>query len=253
VRKTGSRPECAEADGMGALDVPAPLLAWADASLAEILSSSGRLVLWGALSGVVAMLLYAWISPQERIARAKRELAEARRALDEFDGEFADSAPLLRTMLARAFRPVLLALVPALVSGLPVILVAIWMSTSYGHAYPPPAAEPEIRVTPKTMSARWRGGAPPGVVVFDGAGRPVEELGLEAPVPVLHKRRWWNAVIGNPAGYVPANLPIDAVEVDLPRQQHLGVGPAWLRGWEAIFFVSVAVAAVVVKTIFRIE
>ncbi|MFW6202036.1 MAG: hypothetical protein ACOC8B_05630, partial [Gemmatimonadota bacterium] len=70
---------------------------------------------------------------------------------------------------------------------------------------------------------------------------------LAAPVEVVHKRRWWNLLFGNPAGYLPDGQPVEAVTVDLPARDLVGIGPDWLRGWEPAFFVALLVVSISLK------
>jgi hypothetical protein len=38
----------------------------------------------------------------------------------------------------------------------------------------------------------------------------------------------------------------------LERQEYIGVGPLWVRGWEVVLFASVLAASLVMKLAFRI-
>ena len=49
------------------------------------------------------------------------------------------------------------------------------------------------------------------------------------------------AIIGNPAGYLPEQGPIESVTIALPERQYLPVGPDWLRSW---FTVALAVLVI---------
>lgn len=239
---------------MGLLDLPAPVFAWVDAMIGGGLPPTARLILWGVVGGIVSMALYWALSPQARIERNRTAAAEARRALDAYDGEFAGAMPLIGGMLRLSLKQIGLVFWPALAASLPVLCLIVWVSTAYGNSFPPPDAAVDVRTTPAELQGRWVGGAepPPRIVVADGSGRTVEEFALQAPVGTLHKRVWWNALIGNPAGYLPAEGPVERVEIDLPQREYLPFGPTWLRGWEAMFFVVLVASSVAVKLGFRI-
>ncbi|MFP4559959.1 MAG: hypothetical protein ACLFQ3_01435 [Thiohalorhabdus sp.] len=246
---------------MGILEAPAPLFAWLDAQMEGLLPPWGRLVAWGAIAALVSMGLYRFLSAQGRIARGKRDLARARQELDAYDGELEGAWPLIRGLLRAAFRQVGRVGGPAVAASLPLLSLLIWLSTAYGYAYPPPGTEPVIRSQPAELEARWRAArsrgtgdqAVPHVVVADGDGRVLAEVALREPVPVLHKWRWWNALVGNPAGYLPANGRVERLRLELPRQEVLPLGPSWARGWELSFFLALVVASVALKVLFRIE
>lgn len=237
---------------MGILDLPGPLLQWAD-SLMTILPTWMRLAAWGVVGGALSMWLYRLISPQQRIARSREEQLEVRRRLDAFDGELADAWPLIRRLLKLSITQVGRVLGPAVLASLPVLCLLVWMSTAYGHIYP--ADPPEVRVTPSSLDARWiaAGDDPPRILVTDPDRREVADQPLAAPVRVIEKRSWWNVLIGNPAGYLDEKSPAQRLEISLPRQEIIPIGPWWMRGWEIPFFLSLIVASLALKRLLRIH
>ena len=60
-------------------------------------------------------------------------------------------------------------------------------------------------------------------------------------------------LIGNPAGYLPDDAPLERIEVDLPPKEYLALGPAWLRSWYAVFFAALLAASLAIKVAARIE
>jgi hypothetical protein len=92
----------------------------------------------------------------------------------------------------------------------------------------------------------------PRIVLADGAGRVVGEIAMTAPVPVIHKREWWNVLFGNPVGYLPDASPLERVDVELPGREYLGFGPSWLRSWEFVYFVVLLACSIAIKVGFRI-
>ena len=243
---------------MGLLDLPAPLFYWIDGASSGAVPATLRLWIWGVVGGVASMGLYWLLSPQKRISATKRELAEAQQALNSFDGEFSEAAPMMRRMLGLAFKQVGIVVIPAVIAMAPVLCLLAWMSTAYGYSWPAPGATVETRTHPEQgYSAQWA--SMPGsdnaahVLITDESGSTLEDHAMDKAVPVLHKRAWWNALIGNPAGYLPEDLAVDAVEIELPEKHYLGFGPGWLRGWEFSFILAVTIGALGLKLGFRIE
>ena len=76
---------------------------------------------------------------------------------------------------------------------------------------------------------------------------------MAEPVSVVHQRRWWNALIGNPAGYLPSPGDVDVVELDLPQPEFLPLGPEWLRGWMPLFFAIVLAFSLLLKFVWRLH
>lgn len=239
---------------MGLFDLPAPLFRAVDGAVAGALPATVRLWLWGLIGGVASMGLYWLLSPQKRIGQTKRELAQAQQALNSFDGEFAQAWPMLRRMLGLAFKQLGIVFIPALIAMSPVLCLLAWMSTSFSYRWPQAGAEVPAQTEPSGYGARWNA-QPRGaeIVILDRAGRTLSTHTMAAPVPVLHKRQWWNALLGNPAGYLDDSSPVETVEFDLPDKEYLGFGPGWLRGWEFSFLLAVTIGAVGLKLGFHIE
>jgi hypothetical protein len=239
------------------LDFPAPLFAAMDGALGWFAPAPWRLVLWGLIAAAVSMGAYFLLSPQRRIARTKVEALDARRALDAYDGEFAGAWPLISNVLKSALRQLGLVTWPAVVSSLPVLALLVWMSTTYGYGFPEPGADVAIRTVPNGLEARIEATAPSEpqreIVVTGQNGEVVQRLPWPAPVPTIHKRAWWNALIGNPAGYLPESGPLERIDLDLPAKEYLPLGPAWLRAWYIPFFAVLIAASIAIKVAARIE
>ena len=89
--------------------------------------------------------------------------------------------------------------------------------------------------------------------MLDGAGNVVERVPLSAPVPTIHKRQWWNALVGNPIGYLPDTSRLEWIELALPQKEYLTVGPAWLRAWYVVFLGALLAVSLAIKVAARIE
>ena len=247
---------------MGLLDLPAPLFAGLDSLLSGLAPPTLRLALWGVIAAVLSMGAYWLLSPQTRIAQAKADALAARRELDAYDGEFAEAWPLMGRVLRTALRQLGLVTSPAVLGSLPVLALLAWLSTSYGHSFPADDAEIPVRATPQIGDVRVQAVQPDAqaaahaghqVVVLDDAGNVVKRFPLSAPVPMIHKRQWWNALIGNPIGYLPDSSPLEWIELGLPQREYLPLGPSWLRAWYVVFFGVLLGASLAIKVAARIE
>jgi uncharacterized membrane protein (DUF106 family) len=243
---------------MGIFDLGGPVLAWLDSQIAGMIPPLLRLVLWGLLSGLISMLLYRWLSDQDRIGRGKGELKAAQQALNAFDGDLREAWPLMRRLMRISLGQVGRVGWPAVVASLPLLFVLCWMSGSYGYNYPPPGNAPRIETRPAELKAQWVAPEPAGrhdtphIVVADSRGRILAVVNMKAPIPIIGKRRWWNVFIGNPSGYLPDHGQAERLVVTLPPIQYLRNGPAWMRGWEVPFFVSLITVSLVLKKALRI-
>jgi hypothetical protein len=240
---------------MGLLDIPSPYLADLDGILASFATPTLRLMAWGVIAAVISMGLYWLISPQSRIARCKSDLEVWRRRLDEYEGDLPGAWPLIGRMLTTSLRQIGIVIGPALVASVPLVSLLAWLAVAYGYSYPEVAQAPHLRTTPATLHARWQAdqASTPHLTVTDTSGRIVADVTMAAPVPVVHPRRWWNSLLGNPAGYLPERSGVDLVEIDLPRREYLSFGPPWLRWWPAPFLLTLIVISLLLKRLGGIQ
>jgi hypothetical protein len=237
---------------MGLLDLPSPVLSWIDERLTGLLPTTAALLLWAAVGAFLSMELYRLTSPQKRMTVIRRALDRTRSYVAHFDGPFEEAWPHIRHMLSLALRRVVMVLPATILASLPLLVVIVWLDSRYGDAFPSPG-EPVSVTAPGGFQGHWVDGAPPRAQVVDAKGAAVADVPVAAPAPVIHKRRWWNTLVGNPAGYLPDGAPVDRIDIALPRQQFLAIGPRWMRGWEVTFFTALFIFALTLKTVRRIE
>ena len=252
----------------GIFDLPAPLFELIDAALAGFLQDTLRLVIWGIAAGAGSMGLYWLTSPQKKLEQAKQDANAARKAMSSYDGDLDGIFPLMARSLSTSVRHFGLALGPALLGSLPVIFLMVWMSGSYGYRLPEPGTDVTVASVDQTGPLAWTDGRDAGpetnwtviwpspgqsLSLTDTAGNSLLSLPLTHPVPVRHKRVWWNMLFANPLGSLPPDAPVEAIEIGLEARVFLPFGPTWMQGWEALFILVVLVASVAIKIVFRIR
>jgi hypothetical protein len=256
---------------MGLLDLPAPLFGVVDQALATFLPAVIRLALWGVLAGLLTMLVYRRLSNQERIQALKAQQKSAQREIADFDGELGDLFPLIRHALGLGMRQLGLALGPALLATIPVLFLLVWVAGNFGYRLPdagsavqvtapePPGSAPALSwrpaegatATPEGWNVAWPESGP-GLELRESE-LVLLRLPIEEPVPVIHKRQWWNLFMANPIGYLPDEAGIDMVQMALPQQQFLALGPGWMRGWMFTFFGVFLLSSIAFKIILKID
>jgi hypothetical protein len=244
---------------MGAFDWPGPLFARLDA-LIDFLPPALKLALWAVIGAGLSMAIYKAVSPQRRVALAKAEAKAMRRRLDNHDGDLSGAWPLMGRAIAAALRPIRLELPPALAASLPLLAMIAWLSTAYGYRFPDIESPVAIAVTPPQFKAQLLQEKPHSteaspvrrLLVTDPSGATATEIALRAPVSTLEKRRWWHFLIGNPAGYLPDGSAVERIELSLPAQEVLPVGPTWLRGWEPLYFAVLILCSLAIKRLWKI-
>lgn len=244
---------------MGVFDVPAPLFDLIDQAMSSFASPTFRLIIWGLIAAALSMGLYWLFSPQDKLTDVKIRALQARKDLNAHDGEFEEAWPLMRSMLGLSFRQLGMTTLPAVLASVPVLALIVWLGTAYGYTLPDGPAAIEVQTTPSApVSAELKSSETtpsnfPRLVITDGAGELVSDIALAAPVPTIHKKQWWNALFGNPLGYLPQDGAIDAIEIGLPEKEYLGFGPAWMRPWYVLFFTVLVLGSLAIKMGMKIE
>jgi len=239
---------------VGFLDLPRPLLDFVDSAVLGAFPPLVRLILWAIAAAILSLVLYRWLSPQRRIAEIKSAAYAARQRLNAHDGDLDSALPLMRQSMVLALRHVGLVLPAALVASLPVLALLVWLDGAYGHALPAAGQAPAIQVEPQGYAAQWQAGGKGGarIEVTDRNGAQVARLRVEKPATRIEKRHWWNTLVGNPGGYLPADGPVAGVTIALPERQYIPIGPEWLRSWFVVAFGVLLITSILFMRVARI-
>ena len=252
---------------MGLFDLPAPLFSAVD-NLMGGLPAYPRLLIWATLTGIISMVLYWLCSAQEKTGAAKERALEARRRMAAYEGtEFDEMWPLAKESLAASGKHFGIVLGPALLSSLPALAIIVWISNQFGYTLPQPGETVAIYTEPATALVGLASAGEPDdgtyQVTYPQPGQSTaitaasEEvlvtLPLEAAIPVVHKKVWWNSLIANGNGYLDNNQSVEAIYFELQPQEFIGIGPGWIRGWEFSYFVLLIIVSLVIKVAFRIH
>lgn len=238
---------------MGLLDLPAPLFDLVDRSLLWFLPPFARLVIWAIVAAVASILIYKWLSPQAKIAEIKAAALAARRRLNAHQGDFESALPLMRQSLRLSSLQVLLVLPGALIGSLPVLSLLVWLDGAYARDFPTQLAAVQVAPADQYVG-NWRGNERGGAIeVVDKQGQTVATLPLAKPVPQIEQRHWWNLLIGNPAGYLPDEGPLESVAIALPEREYVSAGPGWARSWFSIVLPVLLITSLAFLRIARIS
>ena len=256
---------------MGFFDLANPAFDLVDGWLALLTGATGRLVFWALLGSFATMFLYRLSSRQEALSALKPQIKEAQKALATFDGELDGILPLVRRSLGLSVRQFGLALGPALLASFPLIFMLLWISNRYDLLLPNPGDAISVSIeTAADVDSLWLPEASATLIDPDQwqVNWPIEGETLQLMVqgnievlklpttelsPVVHKQQWWNVLIGNPAGYLKADQPVEAVFLAFPTQVYLPFGPGWVRGWEFLFFGLLFSFSIAIKIVFKIH
>ena len=266
----------------GLLDHPGGVLARIDRALRSVLPPALALVAWALVSAWLTMWVYGRTSRQDRLASIKRKAQSLRRSIRDYQGPFSGLMPLVADNLRLSLKQLALAIGPAVLAGLPVLIVLVWIAGAYGPRLPMAGTETRVEITAGSgidtsewhwhgtpaerapteeasvgwdlawpmpaMPARLRADTGP-----DHRAAALVTLPIDRPSTVLHKRQWWNTLIANPAGYLPDDSPIDRLQIELPQFEVVPLGPDWMRGWMFWYFLVLVAAAIALKIRWRIH
>ena len=252
----------------GLIDRLFPPLDALDQALSGALPPLARIVLYGAISGVVTMVVYRLASNQDGIRALKARMRDLRGQLTAAGDDFAATMRLSRENLAVSMRLLFMSLWPALLASLPVVVIIAWLAMSWSQLLPAPGTAVPLVYDPPTAGLvseppdalatapgggmlRWPAAEAPAALK-DATGTVYEGLGAKPPASVIHKRVWWNAILGNPAGYLPDNAALEEVRLELPEREVLNAGPGWARGFELTYFAIVVMVSLAIKVVFKI-
>jgi len=251
---------------MGLFDLPAPLYTAID-GLFSFLPLFPRLLLWAAITGAASMALYWLCSAQGKVEAAKQRAISGRKAMAAYQGhEFGEMWPLAKESLAASGKHFLIVLLPAVLSSLPALTLIVWVSNNFSYTLPAVGAAISVQSSPElsltglqtdpdqtdSYNVTWPAADNP-LALLSAANESLVTLPLAAPVPVVHQRQWWNSLIGNPNGYLPADSKVQDISFGLPRIEYLAFGPSWARTWELSYFLLLILCSLGIKVAFKIH
>lgn len=252
---------------MGLFDLLAPVLGAIDSVLSGFLPGGLRLALWGVLAGWLTMLLYRKLSRQEAISELKDRQKILQQEIAKFDGEMSELMPRIKEAFALGFKQLGLAIGPAILATIPILFIVVWVATQFVYQAPQAGEQVSATAEPERGNLIWSANASAELteegwqiqwpaegeaLTLSADSKPVLTLSDEELHGIIHKKVWWNALIGNPAGYLEEGSKVEAVHIALPERTYLGFGPGWMRGWMFLFFGTFLLASVAFKFLLRI-
>lgn len=256
---------------LGLLDLPAPLLDALDGALDRIGAPVLlRVVAYAAASAWMGMALYRRLSDQRRLAEIGAQVALSQQALARHEGDFATLRILILANLCATLHHLALTLRPALIASLPLLFALPWLSNRFDLMQPQAGTSVSVCVQPVVQGLHWQASSVtantasgcwlipwPDVktpaTLSDSTGQPLLVIPNAAKSDTVEKFGWFNWIIGNPAGYLPADAAVARVRIALPQRQIIPIGPAWLRGWVFWYFLAALLVSLWLKWRWRLH
>ncbi len=232
-------------------------------------ANDGVIILfWALVLSVVSMLIYKLTSPQERLRVLKQEQKEIQELMKDEEVMEEQAVSLAGKLLKVSFRRVCLTFFPAIMSGVPILLMWGFLSYNFDRATPQGGDIISMNISPTVegvyVNNQFLASDKEGDIAFnwpsegnlrmgDRHGREIFDVNRSKPEYFINKWQWWNAIIPSPYGYISKNADVDMIWINLPMREYFSFGPWWLRSWFVIFVLGMITFSFLIKFAFKIE
>jgi hypothetical protein len=236
------------------------------ALLATLLPATAQLYLWGAVSGILAILIFHLLTDYRRLEAVKAEAGRARMAALHFDGDFGDLGPVIKKLLGNSLHGLWLRLIPVACAVLPFLILMPWAETQFGYELPAAGEQIQVRVAPPTevlISSAIEPAEDEGdyrllwpdeghtVDIRDGGDLVLITLPPAVAKSAIDSKAWWNSLLDLPP-YLPADSPVKRLELGLAARNHSQTKYAFVNHWDFHFTVAACIAALMGYSLLRI-
>lgn len=226
------------------------------------------IVFWAFLLSIVSMLVYKFFSPQERLKKLKKEQQLIQEKMKDEELMEEQAVPMAKKLLVVSSKRLSLTFFPALLSGLPILLMWGFLSFHFDRQAPKVGEKVAVYLYPKNaaVSLGEQEVSPDeegkGIIAWpekkelgvkDQSGLLAFTLHANQPEYFINQWRWWNLFIPSPYGYISKESHLNALWMELPIKEYLPFGPWWVRSWFAIFVLAMFLFSITIKTVLKIE
>ena len=226
---------------------------------------------WGIIAGTFAFIIYWLLSDQDCISNIKNDMKDLRKKM--FDSSLEDKAEynsLAKKNLSLSFKLLGKILLPATLSILPVVIIAIWYDMN--HSFIIPFEQDKVAVSslpiaidfnvePYEISSNDIDGNTfiypvhplDKISFFNKNGLIYSDAPFSKPIPYITKRKWWNLILGSPIGYLYDEANIEVLIFDYPEKVVFNKIPKIINGWELLFFLGIFITALPLRIIFKVK
>lgn len=228
-------------------------------------------LLWGIVSGIFAFIIYLLFSNQSSISELKNKMKALRKKM--FDSSLDDKSEynsLAKQNLSLSFKLLSKIMLPALLSVIPVIIIAIWYDMNHSFIIPFFDDRVPISATPLSSTLDIQ---PNNLSEIDNKGdlyiRPKninDEISIfnnevliysgklfSKPIPFIIKKKWWNILLSSPVGYITDDSQIEVISINYPEKIIFNKMPHIINGWELFFFIGIFISALPLRIIFKVQ
>lgn len=226
---------------------------------------------WGIIAGIFAFFVYWWLSNQATISDIKNEMKSIRKKM--FDSSLDDKAEynaLAKKNLSLSFNLLGKIFTPAILSIIPVIIIALWYDANHSYVIPFNKEKVTVTAVPNNhnldilpsvnMSIENDGSIviqplskSDEIAVLGDTKQIYSGTPFIKPIPYITKKKWWNFILRSPVGYLSADSMIDVIFFNYPEKILFKKMPHFINGWELLFFVGIFITALPLRLIFKVR
>lgn len=256
---------------MALFDLLAPVLSSIDKFIEPFTNSFIRISFWALVSALITTIVFKKLSNPKNISHLKTKLKAMQAELNQHDGEFSELKTLAIDTIKLSIKRMGLSFLPAMLASIPIVFVLTYLSNKYELAHPKDNEIVPIKITWENLkennqisiiqnnkllnsgnitSFSWQEKNTRLVNLSDGQ----DIITIPFPISsIVHKKQWWNTLIGNPAGYLDEKSQVSSVEFSFKHQEIIYFGPEWVRGWLFIFFFMTLGFSIIFLFLFKIK
>jgi len=254
---------------MGLFDGVLSFLSWINSFFTGGMPQGIVLIGWGMVGSGFSMAIYVLLSSQTKLARIKEDIADARKAVIDYEDDFAQIWNPVKQLLGLSCKQVGYTLLPTMAGAVPIVFLIVWVGGEFNYKDLQAGVATRLKVYPGQEKVTVSGSETSflltgtGVVcwpkqkerleLIDAGNNRIAVLPLKKTSPAVEKFHWWNRLFGTPNGYIPDHSPVDKIEIELPRKRYIPFGPDWMGASEAVFILTVLVTSLIIKYTCKIQ
>lgn len=234
-------------------------------SLLSFLPDFVRLCLWGALAGLVTMLIYKKLSRQDKITQMADEVKAIKARLDVMDVSDKEYKSLIMQSLKLGMKRLKVSIGPALISAIPVIFLAIYIEGHYAYSDPQPGDKAAIVMgNPEGVEVGKAQRLSNGFVFNwpqEGQVLTVKTNDDKSVLDISPDTRLGHAAapglsrtfFGAPAGHIPKEAGVDHLQVVTTPRAIFKDYFVMQHQWAIVYFMALMIASIAIKFALKIK
>ncbi len=257
---------------MGLFDLTTPTFNIIESWLSQFLTLNLRLAFWAFISALSSTLIFRLFINQQKISFLKTQIKTIQKKLSSHEGDFKELKNIAGKSLKLSFQRMLITFFPAILAMVPIIFLLVFLSASYDYQTPKAGERVNYQVF-------WEDSDSIGEIIWkDQNNQPIEFIkdtflwpktgqkhillqpdGTKimafpsAPVPIIHKKQWWNVFFGNPAGYISEDNIIDHIAFKFKKQKPNTYLDNYVDGWMWPYFLFTFVFSLIFIVVLKVK